>query len=584
MAKKTDTTDVLLGWTENVPSADVQDPLGTSLRGSTRLANRLLFCITSITPRARYFSFIPWCVQDYKKREAGTPYAPGLREGIRYREHALTLGCVAHHDGNECSGGALVGSEKAKEWYAKHQNETIDFRRTRFVKNPALDAYFNSLVNLGLFITEEDLPELGDDEEPPEMTFDDVELTELGLTLASRYDSAVGGLKSVKEAAARERKCSVKLLKSLGERGGLCELALPTAPERELLRDIFLCRIELQGDSHSVRRQTLLLLLDLCQRLSDSEWAFNAGTFAESIYYGMLFEEGEPFEVSVPDCLQDIATRWRMFYFHYYMSVALEGLFSWLVMRLYDSGIAGEPIDSLVKSVNEELVRKEIGEVFGIELSSSFGEITPAEFFESLGIPKGPLDADIGQVFDQNVRSDSSAAESFLEVVIRKRQFTYSSTGAAMSIGLLVMTLGRFQQWEETKYGNWFASIASDPYLDLIPPVVLHGLSRRFDDWWNTPFAELTSFVLTRFIIQQHQAMSYVKSASGHRCVLQVDGPVVCATGTYDRIGIGNARFHSAVQVLVDLGLLVQGDDKQYVITDEGRSILEAELRKEQPQ
>ena len=49
----------LLRWSDYVPASDVQDPLGLGLRGSTRLASLLLYCITSITPRARYFSFIP---------------------------------------------------------------------------------------------------------------------------------------------------------------------------------------------------------------------------------------------------------------------------------------------------------------------------------------------------------------------------------------------------------------------------------------------------------------------------------------------------------------------------------------------
>ena len=63
----------LLRWSEHVPISDVQDPLGLSLRGSARLASRLLYCITSITPRARYFSFIPWCVRNWQEHERGKP-------------------------------------------------------------------------------------------------------------------------------------------------------------------------------------------------------------------------------------------------------------------------------------------------------------------------------------------------------------------------------------------------------------------------------------------------------------------------------------------------------------------------------
>jgi hypothetical protein len=81
--KKPSSTTHLLRWTKNVPASEVQDPLGLGLRGSTGHASRLLFCITSVTRRARYFSFIPWCIYNYQKHEKDHPYASGLREAIK---------------------------------------------------------------------------------------------------------------------------------------------------------------------------------------------------------------------------------------------------------------------------------------------------------------------------------------------------------------------------------------------------------------------------------------------------------------------------------------------------------------------
>src|SRR5262245_30754896 len=193
---KATTKPTLLRWSAHVPCSDVQDPLGLSLRGSARLASRLLHCITSITPRARYFSFIPWCVYDFQKREKGKPHALGLRDAIVLRENALTLGCVTHHEGDTCSGGALVGSNEAKRWLAKGNSEA-DLKRIRFAKIPALNAYFTSLVNLGCFVTEDEATLPDDAEEETQFTFDDVELSPVGLDLASRYDSVVGSVPAV---------------------------------------------------------------------------------------------------------------------------------------------------------------------------------------------------------------------------------------------------------------------------------------------------------------------------------------------------------------------------------------------------
>src|SRR5947208_8212196 len=112
MPKKPQTSSILLRWSDYISASGVQDPLGLGLRGSTRLASRLLFCITSITPRARYFSFLPWCVQDWQSREKGLAFDLGWPDAIAVREKAFTLGCVAHHEGKPCIGGALVGLDK----------------------------------------------------------------------------------------------------------------------------------------------------------------------------------------------------------------------------------------------------------------------------------------------------------------------------------------------------------------------------------------------------------------------------------------------------------------------------------------
>jgi len=112
----------------------------------------------------------------------------------------------------------------------------------------------------------------------------------------------------------------------------------------------------------------------------------------------------------------------------------------------------------------------------------------------------------------------------------------------------------------------------------LIPPVVLNGVSRRFDDWWNSPYSEIAKVVVSRFVVQQHQSMSYEKSAAGNRCLLQVDGADVHASGTYDSIGMGNPRLRSAIRILKDLAFLSENEDGTTTVTNDGLSILEADL------
>ena len=580
MAKQPKPTYTLLRWSKYVPASDVQDPLGLNLRGLARLGDRLLCCITSITPRARYFSFIPWCIFDYQNREKGKPRALGLRDAIELREKALTLACGAHHEGDTCSGGALVGTLEAKRWLSKGNTEA-DLKKLKLAKIPALNAYFTSLVNLGCFVTDDDTPKADEGNEETPFTFDDVELSSLGLELAQRYDSVAGGLPVIRQLSERSRRCSVEALAEFGKHGGLCELTEAAAADRTLLRDVFFALADWKGDSHRVRRRSLLLILELCRQFSGEQWVLSEPDFAGAVYYGELTTDEGHLKVEIPLPLLDVATRWRMFYFHHYMGVALEGLFSWLIAQLATFGLAGATLKEIVARLDDLSVRKKLANLRGIDFDKPFGQMTPCDLFARLGLPHGDFDANFGTAFDQALRSMQPVAEDTLETLVRDSDYLQSSTGLALPMILLATTLARYSRWEGTNYGKWLANAASDPYLDLVPPVLANGLNRRFDRWWRCDWKELTDFVLSRYMVRQHQAMSYEKSWAGDRCLLQVDGSKVFSTDGFDKIGMGNPRLHSAIQILKDLDLMEDDEDGVTHLTREGKQFLWEEMKKE---
>ena len=572
----------LLRWSDHVPASEVQDPLGLGLRGSTRLASLLLYCITSITPRARYFSFIPWCIGNFQEHEKDKKYALGLKEAIKLREKALTYGCVAHHDGQPCDGGALVGSTAAQKWLAKNDGDA-QLKRIPFAKNPALNAYLNSMVNLGFFVEQEAREEAEEEIEESELTFDDIELSELGTELASAYDSVVRRLGAVRKLAEVERTCSVKSLTELGKRGGLCELPEPSSPDRPHLTDVFFARKGITDKSHFRRNRSLVLILELCRQLSAEGWDTNGFTFGSTLYYGQISEDGESLQVSIPDQLIDIATRWRMFYFHHYMGVALEGMFSWLVTQLGDRGVTGASVSELSSELTSPLVSRAFEELMDEKVPEDFGASTPAAFFSSLGVSEADLTVDVSREIDQKITADHAGAEFWLEDVIRKGAYRQSPAGLAIPCVLFALTLARYRQWEDTEYGNWLASdaVVKDPYLDLLPSTVSLGLTRHQNDWWRRPWTELAEYVLSRFVVQQHQSMAFEKTAAGDRCLLEVDGERVTSDSVFEKIGLGNPRLGSAIQILTDLALLTEDDDGNKQVTNDGLKILKAELERE---
>ena len=573
---------ILLRWSERVRPKEVQDPLGLGARGSSRFSRQLLYCITSITPRARYFSFIPWCVLDYQMREKARPYAAGLRDAIILREQALTLACIANHDGEPCNGGGLVGSREAKRWFLKG-NKQANFRKLKhFSKYPALNIYFSSLKNLGLFVTEQDLPD-SDEEDETSITFDDLTLTPLGMDLAKRYDAMVGNLAATKQIVAKERSCQIQELTRFGRRGCLCALSQKASADRDLLRDIFFAiRNARDSESNRRRRQSLLLILTLCGQLEKKGWILDETSFAGATYFGKVANGTDSLVVKIPAQLDDIAKRWRMFYFHHFMSVALEGMFAWLVSNLCPHEQAGTTLELLVDQLDKAAVGKDLKKIIRLGLPTPFGSSSPADLFALVGLPK-ESNTDQEQTVDLAIKSRTPLSEDFMEELIRSKEYQDSPTGLALPMILLATTLRRYKRWEATSYGDWLARPvdAPDPYLDLTPPLVSNGLSDRFGNWIGTSWKDLARFVLSRYVIQQHIMMSYEKPATEERCIIQVDGKKIIASSSYEKIGMGNPRLGSAIQILVDLGLIEKDEDKSCRLTSEGKIFLSQELAKE---
>jgi hypothetical protein len=80
--------------------------------------------------------------------------------------------------------------------------------------------------------------------------------------------------------------------------------------------------------------------------------------------------------------------------------------------------------------------------------------------------------------------------------------------GLALPLILLGTTLARYTQWHLTGYGQWLANTVTDPILDLVPPLLTTGLQQRLTDWWSTPWRTIAEFVLSRYVIRQHQSLS----------------------------------------------------------------------------
>ena len=334
----------LLRWTEELPSDSAQDPLGLKLRLSARLAAELMHCITSITPRARYFAFFPWAVGQYLAHEKDTAGDRGRDLAVVHRERALALGSLLHHGYQPC-----LGSLAARP--ATDGHGLINLAAWRHLQNPRGilgQAYKGSLVNLGLFDARgsgQSGEAVADDAtEGAELAvavqeIDLVHLSDRGRRLAEAYGATVDATRYVAEGWHLRTAIPADVLREFGAAACLCGIARPGARDRGALRDVFFA-VDRAGTetAHYRRRMTLTLLLECAHQTSQTGAALDEDAFAAIAYEDAFTGDatGTQVRLELPAQLRDIAERWRVFLFHGLASVALQAMLVAVVRTLRD--------------------------------------------------------------------------------------------------------------------------------------------------------------------------------------------------------------------------------------------------------
>ncbi len=579
---------VLLRWNKELPAASSQDPLGLNLRVSARLGAELLHCITSITPRARYFSFFPWAIQDYREMEENKPGDRGIVVGVLARERAMVLGAVFHHGGHPCEGGALGGSDKAVVVANTEPQASYDLVNWSHLASPRGQlsaAYIASLVNLGLFeaardgVSEEVDPEtneLGKDQEEVDVTI----LSERGKRLAEAFGC------SIQKTDYATNNWSVKsivdrgVLTDFGAAAGLCEIGKPSAADRQVLREVFFsCDRTDTESAHYRRRMTLLLLLE-CARICEANGAgLDEKKFADLVFYRHHAAAlSQPID-AVDDALSDIAHRWRVFYFHGHFSLALQTALVALVrsLRHEDGGIERPRIIA----VNDGgMITHRVSVLLGCSLQGDFFEISARETLKAIGLSVDDYLLDPEDGFATTKIRGRNVEEQLSYLILDENEANGPGAIGLATILLYVATI-RYSTEVDARYDDWYRNHVGDPSSDLSLPGFRDWLGAGDKFWLDRTNRELIEGTWWKYLVIQHQKMSYDRGFGGNSALFNLDGTTVIGTGLdYVNPRPVNARLPSAFQVLVDLGLL-EDQESTWKLTDDGRQWLSSQLKME---
>ncbi|MGL3107254.1 hypothetical protein [Bradyrhizobium sp. BR 1432] len=569
----------LLHWTKELPKASEADPLGLELRVSARLSNELLYCITSITPRARYYAFFPWALQDYNERERLTKGDRGRVQGVLARERAMVLGAVLHHEGAACDGGGLGGSDKADELERSRYYDLIAWRHLKNSQGQFGAAYKGSLINLGVFKADDE--EVSEDVEADTNELDEKtqsieirELSPLGQRLANAFKKSVQTTAYVAQAQTLKNKVASDVLTEFGKKAGLCEITHKNAKDRDVLREVFFAACEeLNRPSHHRRRMSLLLFLECAAKAKEAGASLDERTFSDICYFDAIVlgdEERTRQEVVLSTSLSDIQQRWRVFATQGYLAVALQSLLVAVVRQIRDQP-AGVERTQLVRLLNPPSLTERLKEVSGLELPGDFLQMTPRDTLALCGL-------DVRDPGQSALSAEAPFSERQLEEWLIEDEANEASC-VVLAATLLYQIVLRHKQRCPVQFNNWYGQQIHNHYAD----VALPGIIRFFEDefgkhWVERTNGEILDRIVWRFIVRQHQTMSYERGFGGVAPLFHVDGTRVVATEMdYTNPRAKNPRFRPALRILADLKLIVEGDEG-YELTEEGETWLATEL------
>jgi hypothetical protein len=540
-------------WSRSVKiSEKAMDPLGLN-RVSDRITNEMVTGITSMTQRARYYSFYTWAIYTVNKKPGITRFQEFAK--LFYDlERAFMMACIAHRESskdNSMDHSGILGSDIGKNFWHENKNE-IDMS-FRFLANRlgGYGYYYQaSLFYLGLTIRD--------------AIKDSV--TELGEKLALAFEQSIRDTTYFKKYVWKER-IPKKILLEYGKKCCLCMLK-NNVQEKELLKKIL---FGLDCSSKDIelskkRRDTLLLILHFVNQAYKHGFELSEENFLNGVYYGQMAKESIIVDVQIPSFFNDVAYRWKMFRSHDFFSYACEGLFSAFIKMLEKHFHTGLTFEQFLNAIDAKRTVDLLSTLLNTHFdASNLHEVMVRDIIKNVNKIVLGNDADVitdflSENFDRKCDLKSSVNEYRLAKSVNKEFasdiFDLQKVVVHCLLLLLVLYTRFYHYWKKKNlYWKWLSGHTG---RDISPFRFIIDFERKMNGKDLTLY-EFLAWFFKEYIIEQANRISIEKCQN-----IIVSRPVFW----FHKEGMAyvkdrdysprfrNSRFNSCYMILRDLGLI----------------------------
>lgn len=536
-------------WNKRIEESDrALDPLGMN-RVNDRFLNDLLPGITTVTPRARYYSFYIWALNEVGKTAQNIAE---FKNTFYALERLYMLSCLGDEQlkGRDRTHTNINGSEKGRrKWTEAGKTIPLDFRYFGNRLGGYGQYYQGAIARLGLIT----IPEDSFFEQP----------TKQGMEIVKAFESVAR--KSGFKDLMNRKTVKKEDLKESGSGVCLCRLKTKEADDLKVLRKVFFDLGGLGNTADLFRQQTLCLIMFCSNVAANHGLMLSDQHFLDACYFGQMRENGDAFSANIPAVFNETVARWKLFRAHDYLAYSAEAILHSFLEFLSEVP-SGGTVNDFLNRLSALDALKVIRELTGARVKKiGFSNTSLREILDSMSQAQG-LDVfagneiEVSQKFDRKVLLSSDYSE-YVSIKMMEEYFGEESprneARLASWIPLLFSTYMRFLWVYKTKQKAWGWLIRHTNEGHGLSPatfiVTLEGLIKK-----DGTIADFVRWFVEDYVVKQAEQVYENKSLSFQykaRCWFHKEEDRYVKDREYEP-GHRNTRFESTINILEDLGMI----------------------------
>jgi hypothetical protein len=543
-------------WTEKLyPPSEGQDHLGLGSVSSDQILPKLSPGIVVQTVHPRYWSFYTFLLDEFWRRDL-----PRTRRDFsrfyRPREAIFAVGAhmcdrPEHHQFGALS--AIVGSIKAGAM-ARRDLPVYDagFDYIKGILGGYGLYYSASIAATGLTLPASPAAGLPYDTPTPE-----------GRAVADAFRTAVADTAYYRDYFDHDdAQVPSDVVLEYIRAACLCQLQVEAAPDRPLLRDVFLHG----GNDAAQRRATMRFLLDLAEQTTGH--ALDEDRYRKLVYYRC---DGNGASWTPRDQNVRAARRWRLYQAREYFSFALNCLWRYLAewgqARIEVSGDAVPAAEWWAH----------------VDAALDFAPLTAAFGIDSPGVGSNSTLAELtawATEAAKTANSDLDSAWDCASVISEHTLYRWADSSEDPAIIPAALTILALVAARIGAPGTQ-AAFAEDWDICLDGGVSRLALNRFFTQWRRHVMAgrtlgEAARWLIGDYVIRQHERIATTKLAqSGDTFRFRRQGDQLRFFEASTPVRMSNSRFQSLATTVHELGFAESLYSDGHALTADGRLLLD---------